>query len=159
LVEFLYMTIDDLKNIVKDIVGKANNLKRKITVEEAPINYACIFCQNEKEYNLFFEITKQMGVVVQETETGSVFQISPLSTVAGTLKLLKIRKPDSTRSERGDADFTLSNYKQFKEKNLSKSGFKLVQREKFEMIEYLEPGGNARIYFSNPTLAEILNIK
>ncbi|HBA36367.1 TPA: hypothetical protein DCZ15_00670 [Candidatus Falkowbacteria bacterium] len=152
------MNIEDLKNTVKDIVAKADILKSKIVKEPVPVNYACIFCQSKEEYTSFLETTKQIGTVVQETKAGPVFQIASLPTIAGNLQLLKIRKPDPTRPERGDADFTLLNYEEFKKEHLSQPGFSLIQKEQLEMIEYMEPDSSIRVYFSNPPLDKQLGI-
>lgn len=152
------MNIEDLKNIIKNIVAQADDLKKTIITNLAPVNYACIFCQSDDEYSSFLEMAKQMGKVVQNTKAGPVFQIEPLPTVAGNLKLLKIRKPDPTRPERGDTDFTLSNYDEFKKEHINQKGFKLIDRGSFEMIEYKTPNSNVLVYFSNPILAHVLGI-
>lgn len=152
------MNIEDLKNIAKNIVAQADVIKRRFVNGSAPVNYTCIFCQSDDEYSLFLDTAKQMGKVVQETKAGPVFQIEPLATVAGDLRLLKIRKPDPSRPERGDADFTLSNYAEFKRKHINEQGFKLIDKGDFEMIEYKAPNATVLIYFSNPTLAEVLRI-
>lgn len=147
------MNINELKQFVKEIVKKANDLKNKHTSEEeAPVNYACVFCQSEEQYNNLLKITSTIGKIIKETPTGPLFQIKPLNTVAGELKLLKIRKPDPTRKELGDADFTVSDYFEFKNKYLSRKGFKLIERENFEMIELIDPEFDIRVYFSNPPL-------
>jgi len=153
------MTTKDLKNLVKEIVAQANSFKNTLINENAPVNYACIFSQNDEEFNMFFEVTKRLGgKVVIETQAGPVFQIDPLSTVAGNLQLLKIRKPDNKRPERGDADFTLQDYNKFKKEHLSEPGFKLIKRDTFEMIEAISPDYNVLVYFSNPPLDKQLGI-
>ena len=135
------MNTKDLKDRVKIIVEKATALKNKhIDDKNAPVNYACIFSQSEEEYNELVEATREIGNVVKETPTGLIFHIEPLQTIAGTLKLLKIRIPDLTHPELGDADFTVSNFPEFKKKHLSKTGFKLIKRDKFVMIELLIQG-------------------
>jgi hypothetical protein len=146
--------------MVKEIVKKANNLKNKHTSEKnAPVNYACIFTQKEEQYNNLIMIAKEIGNIIKETPTGPLFHIQPMKTVSGNLKLLKIRKPDPTRPEIGDADFTVENYNKFKNKCLSKVGFKLIPREGFEMIELVDPKFNVRAYFSNPPLDKQVGIK
>jgi len=72
---------------------------------------------------------------------------------------LKIRIPDITRPERGDTDFTVSNFSGFEKKYLSKKGFKLIKKENFAMIELMDPKFDVRTYFSNPPLDVQLNIK
>lgn len=152
------MNIEDLKNIIKDIVAWADKVRQTIITDPVPVNYACIFCQSDEEYSSFIEIVKQMGKVVQNTKAGPVFQIESLPTIAGVLRLLKIRKPDPTRLERGDADFTLPNYDEFKKEHINQKGFKLIDKGDFEMIEFKSPDSNVLVYFSNPTLAEVLGI-
>jgi hypothetical protein len=97
--------------------------------------------------------------VIKETTTGPLFQIEPLKTTTGLLKLLKIRLPDTTRPERGDADFTIADFSVFKKKYLSKAGFKLVPRENFEMVELVDSAFDVRAYFSNPPLDIQLDLK
>ncbi len=154
------METEDLKNLVKSIVERATALKNKhIEYKNTPVNYACIFSQNKEEYDDLLETARKIGKVIQETPTGLLFQIEPLQTVSGVLKLLKIRIPDPTRPERGDADFTISNFPEFEKKYLSKPGFKLIQREDFKMIELMDSDFDVLAYFSNPPLDEQLGIK
>jgi len=154
------MDTEKLKEMIKEIVRQACDLKDKHTEEkDAPVNYVTIFSQDQKEFELLISQAKQKGKIELETSTGPLFQITPLNTVAGPLKLLKIRLPDKTRPERGDADFTVANYPEFKKIYLAKDGFKLIKREKFEMIELMDSKFNVRAYFSHPPLDQQLNIK
>ncbi len=117
---------------------------------------------------VFFPTTKKnirnclklhkIGKVIQETPTGLLLHIEPIQTVSGVLKLLKIRIPDSTRPERGDADFTISNFSEFKKKYLLKPGFKIIKKPDFYMIELMDSDFDVRAYFSNPPLDQQLNI-
>ncbi|MBI5635563.1 hypothetical protein HY993_01220 [Candidatus Micrarchaeota archaeon] len=79
--------------------------------------------------------------------------------MSGPFKILKIRKPDKTRPERGDADFNIANYEDFKKKYLPLEGFKLIVREDHKMIELTEEGADVRVYFSNPHIDKVLGIK
>jgi len=147
------MDTEDLKIKVKKIVEKATALKNKhIDDKNTPVNYACIFSQSKKEYDELLDVTRKIGNVVKETPTGLLFHIEPLQTISGVLKLLKIRIPDPTRQELGDADFTVSNFPEFEKKYLSKSGFKLIKKEDFVMIELMDSDFDVRAYFSNPPL-------
>lgn len=153
------MDVAALKQLVEEIVKKSNDLKNKHTSEKkAPVNYACIFCQNDEQYDSLVALAQEIGKVIEETPTGPLFHIQPLDTIAGKLQLLKIRKPDATRPELGDADFTVLNYPEFKNKYLPQKGFKLIVRENFEMIELVDPQFNVRAYFSNPPLNEQLRL-
>jgi len=153
------MDAEDLKIKVKGIVEKATTLKNKhIDDKDTPVNYACIFSQSKDEYKELFEAARKIGKLIKETPTGPLFRIEPLQTISGTLKLLKIRTPDPTRPERGDADFTVSNFPEFEKKYLSKPCFKVMKKEKFYMVELMDSDFDVRAYFSNPPLDKQLKI-
>lgn len=158
------MDLDGLKQFVQEIVKKANNLKDAHTYENgAPVNYACIFCQDKEQFGELMRLSERIGKVIEEGPTGTLFHIEPIGTIAGKLQLLKIRKPDSEKPELGDADFTVSDYPEFKKKYLAKEGFKLIYSnynniKKFEMIELTDSKYNIRTYFSNPPLTKQLGI-
>lgn len=146
-----------LRVLVKGIVERACELKDKHTKEtDARVNYAAVFAQSQREYSDLLAAAKQQGRIVQETPTGPVFEIKPLNTVAGKLRLLKVRAPDKTRLERGDADFTIEKYEAFKKTHLGKPGFRLIVRPEFEMVELVDSKAGVRAYFSNPPLGEVL---
>jgi len=153
------MTTDELKNLATKIVAESQQLSATHTTEgKSLVNYACVFTQSENEFQSMLEAANQLGPVAQETATGPVFHIPPLSTVSGTLRLLKIRRPDPKRPERGDADFTVSNYESFKKEYLGKPGFGIIKRTEMEMIELIDPSYNVLAYYSHPTLAEVLKL-
>lgn len=153
------MQTEELKDLVKSIVKKAETLKNKhIEYKDTPVNYACIFSQSIEEYKELLEATRKIGKVIEETPTGLFFHIEPLETTSGVLKLLKIRIPDPAKPERGDADFTISNFSEFEKKYLSKSGFKIVEKPNFYMIELMDSEFDVRAYFSNPPLDQQLNV-
>lgn len=130
------MNINDVYNLVKNIVSKSNDLKNKYTDEiNAKVNYACIFCKNDEEFNNYVELLKKdNNYIIEDTYSGPLFRLQDLETVSGPLKLLKIRKYDDKHLDLGDADFTVSNYEEFKSKYIDKPNFKLIRRNEYEMI-------------------------
>jgi len=145
------MNSDFLKAIAKNITFQAKALKDRHTTEiNAPVSYVCIFAQLEDEYNELTEAVEKIGKVIKKTESGLLYRIPNLETASGILKILKIRIPDPTKPERGDADFNVADYPSFKEEYLSRPGFKLITRPDMEMIELMEPNCVVRTYFSNP---------
>lgn len=153
------MNTEELKVLVKKIVAEAQQLNVAHTDQiNAPVNYACIFTQSQSEYEEMVNVARQLGSMANDTATGPIFHIAPLLTAAGTLRLLKIRRPDPKRPELGDADFTVADYYVFKETYLSKPGFGLIQRKQMEMIELIDPAFKVLAYYSHPTLAEVLNL-
>ncbi len=149
----------DLVKTVQNIVIKSIDLKNKYTdVLKAPVDYACIFCQNDIEYEVFTKEVKELGKIVQDTPTGFTYLLdNPLVTKAGSLRLVKIRKPDPIRLERGDADFN-TDYPEFKQKYLNHPNFELVQRDTFEMLRLSDSSGEVMACFSNIPLSEVLGI-
>lgn len=131
-----------------------------IPEELTEINYSAIFCQNDFEYEQFNRVVSQIGDIIEDTPTGPLYKLSePLETLAGPLHLLKIRKPDITRPERGDADFTLKDYNTFKEKySKDIQHFKIIDRGHFEMIELRDQKFQVLSYFSNIPLTTQLGI-
>ena len=151
----------NIYDLVKDIVKRSTELKNKYTSEvDAKVNYACIFCKNDDEYNNYIKVLSEDGnQIIDNTYSGPLFRIKDLETCSGTLKLLKIRKHDEKHLDLGDADFTVSDYLSFKDKYINKPNFKLIKGEGYEMIELIEDNNSVRAYFSNPPLDIELGIK
>ncbi len=151
---------EELKIKIQNIVKRAKELKDKYTDQyNAPVNYVCIFCQNEVEFEELSKLAQKIGRVIKQTYSGPLFLIEPVETAAGKVRLLKIRKPDPTRPQQGDADFTVKDYQSFKEKYLKLPNFSLIKRPEFEMIELKDLDLDVLAYFSYPTLEESLGIK
>lgn len=141
------------------IVNRSVELKNRYT--NAPtvhIEFACIFCQNEEEYNKFTSTIEKLGKIVEKTPSGFTYLLDmPLKTIAGPLRLVKIRKPDF-RLERGDADFN-TDYENFKKKYQENSKFELIKRESFEMLRLSDPNFDVMACFSNVPKSRSLGIK
>jgi len=144
----------DLKRIiVQEILMRAIALKDKYTKEyDAMATWACIFAQSENEYNELIEEVKKYGEKLKDTYSGPIFILN--EPIGRTIRVLKIRQFDPAKKERGDADFTVKNYENFKKESLGKNNFKLIPRDGFEMIELMESGNNVLAYFSNPPIEE-----
>lgn len=152
--------MNNLIEIINYIVDQSNKLKNRFTdVSSAPIEFACIFCQTEKEYKELTNSIESLGKIVERTPSGFTYLLDkPIKTVAGPLRLVKIRKPDPKRPEKGDADFN-TNYKNFKKKYQGISGFELVKRETFEMLRLSNPSFDVMSCFSNIPKSKSLGIK
>jgi hypothetical protein len=154
------MQISELSKLVHEIVEQATALKNKhVNEPDAPVNYACVFAQSEIEYESLLDAAHEMGEVIMETPSGLLFRIEPMATAAGPLQLLKIRKPDPIRPERGDADFTIDDFEAFERDYLDLPNFSRMEKPTFYMIELTDPAFNVRAYFSNPPLDQQLGIK
>ena len=107
--------MNNLITTINYIVGRSTELKDKFTnASSAPVEFLCIFCQNEEEYKQFTRSIETAGKIVQRTPSGFTYLLEKsIETIAGPLRLVKVRKPDPQRLERGDADFN-TEYKNFK---------------------------------------------
>ena len=152
--------MDHLIKTIQHIVGRSADLKNKHTEEtDAPVEFACIFCQNEDEYASFSQIIKPLGHIVENTETGFTYLLNePVNTACGPLRLVKIRKPDQLRKERGDADFN-TDYEMFKQKYVDQPNFELVKRDNFEMLRLSDPEFDAMACFSSIPKSKVLGVK
>lgn len=144
-----------LENIIHYLVKQAVEAIEANTEEKnLPVDYIAIFSKNEQEFKNLEQLVRPLGKEIdkQTSKTGLTFLLDqPIKTSAGLLKLLKVRKPDPTRSQRGAPDFRVHNYQQFKDKYLQKSGnFTLMIRKDFEMIEL--KGVDVLVYFPNKPL-------
>lgn len=149
-----------LKGIIEAIVIEAMRLRDLYTEENlALVNYVAIFSRSDEEYDNFIVWAESLGNKIKEATSGPLFQLKPpLLTAGGKLQLLKIKKPDSARPERGAADFTPADYIRFKESYLSKDNFNLIYKQNIEMLELTDPKFNVRVCFPHPPLIKLLNI-
>jgi len=56
--------MDGLIKVIQNVVGRSVELKDKYTQESsAPIEFACVFCQSEKEYSEFTKEIEKLGKI------------------------------------------------------------------------------------------------
>ncbi|MCL2280431.1 class I tRNA ligase family protein [Candidatus Saccharibacteria bacterium] len=151
---------DGLVKAAQQIVKKAVELKNKHTDDtSSSVNYACIFCQSDDEYERLVKLVGGFGKEVENHGSGPLFELDEsFLTVAGELKLVRIRKYDDQHKDWGDADFTIEKYDEFKKKYHGNDGWDLIVRD-FEMLELMEKDFPVRAYFSNPPIDKQLGIK
>lgn len=154
------MTPAALLELVQDIVQRSLQLVRlRGIAADVRTNYACIFAQSDDERAAMLAAAAQIGRVIVETPSGPIFVFNePLATAAGNLRLLKIRRPDAARPERGDADFTIADYAALKAREAGDAAFTTVTRPECEMLELVDKGLNIRAYFSDKPLDEELGL-
>lgn len=150
----------NIVNRIETICDEALKLKNKYISESGLLaDWVCIFAKSENDYIELVHQAHKIGKEIEAVETGTVFRlIREINTVLGTPKVLKVRKYDSTRPEMGDVDLT-TKYKAFKRKYEKKSHFKLIVRDKFEMLELMDFSFNVRIYFSSIRPSKLRGIK
>lgn len=154
-----FMTKQDLEKIVNYIVNQGLQAIRENTDEkDLPIDYMGIFSKDDTEFTEMERLVCTLGKPGDKaaTESGSTYLLNePLNTPAGPLKVLKVRKPDPTRPQRGATDFRVNDYLSFKEKYLSSclnSNFSLMIRKEYEMLEL--KGVDVLMYFPSKSFDE-----
>lgn len=154
------MTNEEFNDLINYVVKKCVELKNKyIDESNLQIDYICLFSHNKEEFSEFIKHASKIGTIINETKTGPVFKFhSPLKTIAGNARVIKIRLPDTTRKEKGDVDFT-TNYQEFKKKYIDHKNFSLIVREKFEMLELRDNEFDVLVYFSSIPPSKLLGIK
>jgi hypothetical protein len=142
-----------IKHIVEHGIEAIN-----ANTDEFPVtlDYLAIFAEDEAEYQDMMEYTQEFGEIVDKHKAKSgktILLKNPIKTEAGPLKVLKIRRPDPTRPQRGAPDFKVGEYEDFKKKYLMENGnFTLMLRKDFEMIEL--KGIDVLVYFPSKLFNE-----
>jgi 2-polyprenyl-3-methyl-5-hydroxy-6-metoxy-1,4-benzoquinol methylase len=144
------MITEDIEKIIHHIVSQSTILKNKYTNEtNARVEFCDIFCDEDTEYLQLTEVIKKMGKIVYAVPTGKIYSLyKPIDTVAGKLRLVKIRKPDVKLRFRGDADFN-TDYPKLKRQYQNHPNFELIIRERFEMLRLSDPDFDVMTCFSN----------
>ncbi len=145
------MTKQELEDIVNYIIDQGiKAINDNIDEKNLVIDYMGIFSKDDEEFTEMERLLSTMGKPGDKgsTKSGSTFLLDePIKTAAGPLKVLKARRPDPTRPQRGAPDFKVNNYKIFKDKyfNGKNSNFTLMVRPEYEMLEL--KGVDVLVYF------------
>lgn len=132
------------KNLLRAIRYVANETSRLIerTIgRELPITYLTIFAHRQEEYERLITFATELGKP-EETKNGLRFNLTePIRTRSGSLKKLRIRKPDPYRTQVGCADYDVGDYTDFRDKQLEKHPYnvRLVERQGHSMLEFHNP--------------------
>ncbi|HVX90099.1 MAG TPA: hypothetical protein VHC20_00360 [Candidatus Paceibacterota bacterium] len=109
------------------------------TNSPAALDYVAVFSKNSAEFEELLACAKTLGEEVDSLtqKTGHTFKLrAPMHTLVGDLSLLKVRRPDITRPQRGAPDFVVPDYEGFKKTYLPTSGdFTLMFHPHAEMVE------------------------
>lgn len=129
-----------LFKIVDTIIARGlEAIKANTDGYEFSLDYVAIFAKDQAEFDEMLHCAESLGTEVDlaSAKTGKTFKLSEPKTIDDRiLKVLKIRRPDQTRPQRGAPDFVVNDYQKFKDQYLSSSGnFTLMVRKDYEMIE------------------------
>lgn len=154
------MNREKLQEIVNYIASQGlKAIKDNTDNEPSDLDYLAIFSKAENEYKDLDSFLDPLGQEIDKevSKTGRTFKLfEPLMTPVGLINLLKVRRPDPTRPQRGAPDFRVPNYNQFKEKYLINGGnMTLMIRSAYEMIEI--KGADVLVYIPNHPLSERLS--
>jgi hypothetical protein len=152
------MTDKEFEGLLLSIVTRCVQLKNKYAKEkDLKADWICVFAQSEAEYSGLLKHAGSWGHIVNDLPSGPVFRFDKtLQTKAGIPNVLKIRKPDPTKPELGDVDFT-TDYNNFKKKYFIDKRFGLIVRDKFEMLELKDKEFDVICYFSSIPPSKLVN--
>lgn len=148
-----------LDETIQYIIQEGTKLRDKYVPDILmTIDYVCIFSQTDREFDFYNKETSKLGRIAEKTPTGDVYVLDEKYRDKYGTRLIKIRVIDKTRPQRGDVDFAVSDYNKYKPK-LTKLPVNLIKREKYEMIELIDPNFDVILYFSNPPLSKVLKLR
>jgi len=145
------MTKQELEKIVNYVVDQGIKAINDNTDEkDLHVDYMGIFSKDDAEFTKMERLLSTLGKPGDKgaTKSGSTFLLDePIKTAAGPLNVLKARRPDPTRPQRGAPDFKINDYQVFKDKyfNGKNSNFALMVRPEYEMLEL--KGVDVLVYF------------
>lgn len=160
--QFEVMNKEKLQEIINYIAQQGLKTIKENTSNEqqAALDYLAIFSKDEDECKGIDRVLEPIGEDVDKevSKTGRTFKLfEPLTTPVGPIYLLKVRRPDPTRPQRGAPDFRVPSYDQFKEKYLKDGGnMTLMIRSAYEMIEI--KGVDVLVYIPSHPLSERLEV-
>lgn len=154
------MTSQQCLDILAYIIKQGLTTITSSTSETQPkVDFVNIFSRDEAEFDELLTCLKDIAEpTTTHTEgTGITFHFSdPLSTNAGPLQWVRLRKPDPRRPQRGGLDFMVENYEAFKTECFSKNSgdYGLIIRTGFELVEI--KGIDVLVYVPNITMSEMM---
>lgn len=149
----------ELVGTIQYIAQKTIELKDKYIGEKRlPIDYIMIFSHSEKEFKRLRKICNKLGEVVANSNGPAYKLHKPIGIPTGKLRLLRIRKPDPERPQKGCDDFAVKDFKAFKKKHIpDKNGHvSLIVRPEYEMIEIKDEKFDVLVYFPSETMSKYL---
>ena len=91
---------------------------------------------------------RQKAKCIEKEEKGEYYLLNtPINTILGVLRVVKLRIFDNKKNKRGTMDFKSSYYEQIKKIVKGKKDVYIISKSKDELIEI--PIGDNFIYFSN----------
>lgn len=151
------MNKNQLNELINYIVAQGvSAIQSNIPWTDASIDYVAIFSKNDDEFNQLEKIAETLWKEIdkENIKTGRTFLLNEaFHTSAGDLSLLKIRKPDPTRPQRGAPDFKVQEYQKIKDTYLQSSwNLTLMMRKEYEMVEI--KWVDVLVYLPSQTLSE-----
>lgn len=123
------------------------------------IDFIDMFPLSEEHREFLDKEAQKISKQIDETEKGRFYLLNkPFKTYWGELKFLKIRFYDETKLNwEAAADFAVEDWNYLKNRCLKDNRFTYIEREKWEAVEFKT--SNSLVYFLNPLVTEVYNIK
>ena len=137
-----------IENIVFEIINSYDiNLILSIS-KDIELDFMDIFPKSQIERTEIEIELRQKAKCIEKEEKGEYYLLNtPINTILGVLRVVKLRIFDNKKNKRGTMDFKSSYYEQIKKIVRGKKDVYIISKSKDELIEI--PIGDNFIYFSN----------
>jgi hypothetical protein len=139
-------TEDALQKAVSYLIGQETVLAANLIGSALPITFLTVFAHYDDEYDTLSDIIRGWGEMGKANNGVKVRLSKAIRERGQSIEELRIRQPDPYRMQVGCCDFGVDDYSAFKETNLGKRGLRLIERPKYEMIEFFDPDFDVLAY-------------
>ncbi|MFS8131373.1 MAG: nucleotide exchange factor GrpE [Candidatus Dojkabacteria bacterium] len=147
---------------LSEIIKEARKLHDKYLAEYSlTVDYVNIFCLDSNEYGFYTNEALKIGVMLKEVSNGIYVKFNTIMDVENiSIKTIKVRKPDPTKSTDGALDFVTSDYEILKGELQDNPTFQLsVNTFKQEEIVVSDENTDAYIAIGSIPILETLKQK
>lgn len=125
------------------IVDESRELCQKLLGKSLPIDTIAIFAHSDEEYEFIKNLLSRKGPVSPYSHGTTLYIEASANVSDQNIKLLGVRQPDSSRPERGYADFPVADPDRFKSRPFIKE---IVSGRGEPLLELHHPDFEVRGY-------------
>ncbi|MDO8622590.1 MAG: hypothetical protein Q7R80_05150 [bacterium] len=123
------------------MVTKVSALAEKVIGVRPPISSLTIFAHYPDEFEYMKGAILALGTLRDANNGPRVLLSTPMQVADNLIQCVRIRHPDPYRSQVGCGDLVVRDYQEFKKQYLRERShhLRLIERERYEMIEFFDP--------------------
>jgi hypothetical protein len=141
----------DFKEAINYVVEQELLLAKKAIGKTLPITYLSVFAHYDDEYEKLKNILESWGELSDANNGIKTKLNNPILYKGGKINELRVRQPDPYRMQVGCCDFGVDDYGTFKTTMLEgNKNLRLIERSKYEMVEFFDPDFDVLAYVVSP---------